>query len=135
MTQVRFKPDFAPPPGELLGEYLEVLGISIRELARRCGRSAKLISEIVGGTATVEPEKALQFGRVIDLEASIWLKLEAEHRLLNACKQEDERLGAFIAWARAFPLTDLYKEQILPRPKTGAQAVRDLLKFFGVASV
>ena len=45
----QYQPDYAVPPGWVLGERLEVHGISHAEFARRCGRSPKLISEIVAG--------------------------------------------------------------------------------------
>ena len=43
----QFRPDYAVPPGWILEERLEVHGMSQAEFARRCGRSAKLISEII----------------------------------------------------------------------------------------
>ena len=36
----RYRPDYAVPPGWVLGERLEVQGISHAEFARRCGRSS-----------------------------------------------------------------------------------------------
>ena len=47
----RYDPDYAVPPGRVLKERLDAHGITPAELARRCGRSAKLISEIVAGKA------------------------------------------------------------------------------------
>ena len=47
----RYRPDYAVPPGWVLAERLEVRGISPAEFARRCGRSPKLISEIIAGKA------------------------------------------------------------------------------------
>jgi hypothetical protein len=50
-TKNEFRPDFAVPPGWVLEERLDVSGISHAEFARRCGRSPKLISEIIAGKA------------------------------------------------------------------------------------
>jgi HTH-type transcriptional regulator / antitoxin HigA len=49
MTTVtnQYNPDYLVPPGWVLEERLEVQGISHAEFARRCGRSPKLISEII----------------------------------------------------------------------------------------
>ena len=55
-------------------------GLSQAELARRCGRSARLISEIIAGKAPVEPGTALQFERVLGLDAGIWLGIEARYQ-------------------------------------------------------
>ena len=59
-AKLNYNPDHAAPPGQLIQEYLETLDISARELARRCGRSGKLVAEIVSGKAPVEPETALK---------------------------------------------------------------------------
>ena len=39
-----YRPDYAVPPGWVLEEHLKSHSLSPAELARRCGRSAKLIS-------------------------------------------------------------------------------------------
>jgi HTH-type transcriptional regulator / antitoxin HigA len=135
MTTTEFRPDYAPCPGELVTEYLEMLGISARALARRCGRSAKLMSEILTGKATLEPETALQLERVLNVEATIWLQMEAAYRLLIARKEEQAQMAHAIAWARTFPMADLYKRKILARTRNDADTVQQLLRFFGVASV
>ncbi len=76
----QYRPDYAVPPGWVLEERLEVQGISHAEFARRCGRSAKLISEIIAGKAPLEPETALQFEKVLGVDASIWLGIEADYQ-------------------------------------------------------
>ena len=45
------------------------------------GRSAKLISEIIAGKAPVEPKTALEFERVLGVDAGIWLGIEADYCL------------------------------------------------------
>ena len=76
-----YRPDYAVPPGWVLEERLEAQGISQAEFARRCGRSPKLISEIISGKASLEPATALQFERVLGVDASLWLGIEAAYRL------------------------------------------------------
>ena len=76
-----YEPDNAIPPGWVLAERLEAHNISHAEFARRCGRSAKLISEIIAGKAPVEPETALEFERVLGVDAGIWLGIEADYCL------------------------------------------------------
>ena len=131
---LRYQPDHATKPGDLVQEYLEDLGISARELARRCGRSAKLITEIILGKASVEPETALQFERVLQLDASIWLGLEAHYQLHLARETENKELAKHEAWAKAFPINALHERQWLDTKSGGANLVREILRFFGVAS-
>lgn len=79
-TTYEYQPDYAVAPGAVLEEHLAVRGLSNAEFARRCGRSAKLISEIVAGKAPVEPVTARQFEKVLGVSAHIWLGMEAEYR-------------------------------------------------------
>ena len=75
-----YDPDYAVPPGWVLEERLDVQGMSHAEFARRCGRSPKLISEIISGKAPLEPEIALQFEHVLGVDASVWLGIESEYK-------------------------------------------------------
>ncbi len=131
----QFSPDYAVPPGWVLQERLEVEGISHAEFARRCGRSAKLISEIISGKAPLEPGTALQFEKVLGVDAGIWLGIEASHRLHRAREAEAKDASASAAWVKAFPVKDLVKRGCFPRPESDIDAVSKLLAFFRVGSV
>lgn len=130
-----FRPDYAVPPGWILEERLEAKGVSHAEFARRCGRSAKLVSEIIAGKASIEPETALQFEKVLGVDASIWLGIEADYQLHRARVAEVERAGQEVAWSKNFPVTELIKCGAIDKPVSGADGVNKLLAFFGVASV
>ena len=94
MTSKRyeFNPDYAVPPGRVLKERLAAHNISHAEFARRCGRSVKLISEIIAGEAPVDPGTARQFESVLGMAAEIWLGIEADYRLHR--EREAEALKA-----------------------------------------
>ena len=130
-----YTPDHATPPGHLVQEYLEHLNISARELARRCGRSGKLIAEIVSGKAPLEPATALQLERVLGVPASVWSNMEAAYQLHQARAAESEDLAASHEWAKAFPLLELANRGHLARKADKAGQVQELLAFFGVGSV
>jgi addiction module HigA family antidote len=130
-----YAPDHAAPPGDLVQEYLEHLGISARELGRRCGRSGKLMAEIVNGKAPLEPATALQLERVLDVPAAIWSNMEAAYQLHQARTAESEDLASSHAWAKAFPLSDLAERGYITRQASKADQVKELLRFFGVGSV
>lgn len=131
----QFRPDYAVPPGWVLEERLEVQGISHAEFARRCGRSAKLISEIIAGKAPLEPETALQFEKVLGVDASIWLGIEADYQLHRARETEAADAVGSGAWLNAFPIRVLVKRGVIRRPESDADAVSKLLSFFRVGSV
>ncbi len=131
----QFSPDYAVPPGWILEERLEVEGISHAEFARRCGRSPKLISEIISGKASLEPGTALQFEKVLGVDASIWLGIESEYRLHRAREAEAHLAAASEQWLKAFPVQDLVRRGCFQRPESDTDAVSKLLAFFRVGSV
>ena len=131
----QYSPDYAVPPGWVLEERLAVQGLSHADFARRCGRSSKLISEIISGKAPLEPETALQFEKVLDVDASVWLGLESNYKLYRARENEAEDAAASSEWVRAFPVGELVTRGVLQRPKSEADAVNKLLSFFRVGSI
>lgn len=131
----QFRPDYAVPPGWVLEERLEVQGISHAEFARRCGRSPKLISEIIAGKAPLEPETALQFEKVLGVDASIWLGIEAGYQLHRAREAEAAEAAGVGAWLKAFPISELVKRGAISPPESDSGVLPGLLSFFGVGSV
>jgi len=131
----QFRPDYAVPPGWVLEERLGVEGISHAEFARRCGRSPKLISEIIAGKAPVEPETALQFEKVLGVDASIWLGIEADYQLHRARETEAAAAPRSSAWLKAFPIQELVKRGVMRQPDCDADGISKLLSFFRVGSV
>ena len=83
-TKARPWPDVAIPPGELLAETLEALGMSQAELARRARRPPQAINEIVKGVKRITPETALQLERILGVPAHVWLRLQANYELTKA---------------------------------------------------
>ena len=135
VTTYSYEPDYAVPPGWVVEEHLQSQRLSHAEFARRCGRSAKLISEIIAGKAPVEPKTALQFEKVLGLDASIWLGIEARYQLHKARKVEAQETRKGTSWIKAFPVKELVNRGVLSKPASDAEARSKLLAFFGVGSV
>ena len=131
----QYQPDYAVPPGWIIEERLATLDISHAELARRCGRSPKLISEIISGKAPIAPKTALQFEKVMGLDAGIWLGIEADYRLHRERRAEARATEESATWARTFPIRELTRRNAIGTPSSDGQAVSALLTFFGVASI
>ena len=114
----QYQPDYAVPPGWIIEERLAARDISHAELARRCGRSAKLISEIISGKAPIAPKTALQFEKVMGLDASIWLGIEADYRLHRERQAEARTTEESAAWAGSFPVREyrLHSSSSTPGP-------------------
>ena len=130
-----YRPQNAIPPGRLLATHLAAREMSQAECARRCGRSPKLISEIISGKAPIQPETALQLERVLGLRSSVWLGIENDYRLLLARKAEAEGAEAERDWLESFPLRALLERGVLEERESVAETMDDLLAFFGVGSI
>ena len=136
MTQTnQYMPDYAVPPGLILEERLEAQNMSQAELARRCGRSPEMISEIIAGNAPIEPKIALQLEKALGMDASVWLGIEADYRLRQERENEARHDEKLAAWAKGFPVNELVKRGTINKPSSSSDMVSSLLSFFGVASV
>ncbi len=96
MSKLTYKrsPDYTIPLGWLLEEYLEVRGYSQAEFTHRCGRSPKLIREIIAGKAPIELDMALQFEKLLGLGASVRVNMESIYRLQLAKEAEAKEAEA-----------------------------------------
>ena len=78
----KYEPDYAVPPGWILEERLDARQMSQAEFARRCGRSPKLISDVIAGKAAIQPKTALQFQKVARPGLrEFWLGIDSDYRL------------------------------------------------------
>lgn len=131
----KFNPDYTVAPGSVLKERLEVQGMSQAEFARRCGRSAKLVSEIIAGKARIEPQTALQFEKVLGVDASIWIGLDSIYQIHRAREIEEKKAAANLEWAKTFPIQELVERKCFQNPISDSDSVLKLLYFFGTGSV
>ena len=131
----QYNPDYAVPPGWILEEELDNLGLSQAEFARQCGFSPKLISEIVSGEAPIDAQTATQFDRVLGGGADIWVRLESTYRLRLAQQAEAQAASDSAKWAKKFPVNELVKRGKIAKPSSPANTVTTVLSFFGVGSV
>ncbi len=134
-TREEIHSDLAVPPGEYLSEVLDDLDMSQADLARRMGRPAQAINEIVKGTKALTPETALQLEHVVGVPAHIWLGLEAEYRLTLARQTESAEVDKETQLLEAFPYKQMAELACVAPVRKAQDKVRELRRFFGVASL
>ena len=93
-TDTAFAPDYVIPPGEVLGEYLDSLGMTQRDLSARTGLTPKTINEIIQGKAPITAETALKLERVLGRPAHFWQNLESLYQAAREREREQDRLAA-----------------------------------------
>jgi antitoxin HigA-1 len=72
-------------PGEMLrAEFLEPLGLTQRELAKRLGVSYPRVNELVQGHRGITPDTALRLERLLGMDAQFWLNLQLAWDLYHA---------------------------------------------------
>jgi len=72
-------------PGEILAEeFLEPMGLSHRELARRMGVAPMRVNEIIRGKRAITADTALRLARVLGTTPRFWMNLQANHDLALA---------------------------------------------------
>jgi HTH-type transcriptional regulator / antitoxin HigA len=99
-----FEPDYVVPPGEILMEYLDSLGMTQRDLAARTGLTPKTVNEIVQGKAPITAETALKLERVLGRPAHFWQNLESLYQAARVREQEQAHLVGDLDWLKRLPV-------------------------------
>jgi HTH-type transcriptional regulator / antitoxin HigA len=135
MTDKMLYSDLAIAPGAYIAEVLEDYGMSQAELARRMGRPAQAINEIVQGTKSITSETALQLERTLRVPASIWLNLEVQYQLTKARQLENEASMQEVGLLDQFPYSDMVKLGWVARVRVASEKVLELKRYLGVSSL
>ena len=129
-----FEPDYAVAPGQTLGETLDSLGMTQRDLALRTGMSAKTINEIIKGKAPITPDTSVLLERVTGVPARMWNNLEANYREQLAKIADRQRLEEDLDWLKSIPARELISRGVVEEQPDKASLLHAVLSFFGVAS-
>jgi len=135
MTETHFTSDLAIPPGEYLEEVLAELELNQAELARRMGRPAQAINEIVRGEKAITPETSIQLEKVVGVPAHIWSRLESDFRLIQASLNERKEAQKEEVLLPKLPYSLLYKLGLVEKTNSKVERVQNLRSFFGVSSL
>ena len=74
-----------PHPGEVLrGLYLEPLGVSVTEAAKRLDVSRKALSELLNGRSGISSEMAVRLSIAFKMSPRVWMNLQVARDLWEA---------------------------------------------------
>lgn len=77
-------------PGEVLKElYLEPLGLTVTEAARKLGVARKTLSQLVNAKAGISPEMALRLAKAFDTTPESWLNMQKSYDLWQVQQSVD----------------------------------------------
>ena len=131
----RFEPKWMSPPGDTILDILEEKSWTQSEFAHRAGYTAKHVSQLIRGKATITEDTALRLERVLGGSARFWLALEAEHREEIARAEETKQLEGQVEWLKELPLKQMVDFGWIKKYSKKTDQVLECLKYFGVASV
>jgi antitoxin HigA-1 len=70
-----------PHPGELIGDSLEELGVSVSEAARVLGITRQQLHNLIAGRSAVRPEMAVRLEKALGSTADAWLRMQLNYDL------------------------------------------------------
>src|SRR5262245_12234091 len=86
--------DLAIHPGELLGEEIEIRGLTQKALADAMGRPAQVVNEIVRGRKAITAGTAIQLEHALGVSARFWMNLQSAYDLARAREASNARKSA-----------------------------------------
>lgn len=140
MTEVLqpFTPDWISPPGETIADLIEEREWSQADLSKRLGYTTKHVSLLINGKAPITEETALKLESVLGSTASFWLSREAQYRAKLAQQEAEVDFQQWVPWLDELPVKELMDQGVIQKQRRDAKnkpaIVRELLRFFGVAS-
>lgn len=138
-TDTQLISDLPIPPGEYLQEVVDEMGVTQADLARRMGRPAQAINEIIKGEKAITPETALQLEQVVGVPAHIWTGLETKFQLVKARQQaqaqEEEEANSLKHWLQGLSYPMLAKFAGLAGATKPVEKVREIRGYLGLSSL
>ncbi len=93
MSQGMFNPMH---PGEVLKEsYLEPIGLSVTEAAKRLGVARKTLSELINAKSDISVEMAYKLSKACDTTAKFWINMQVNYDLWIKREYETSQVLAF----------------------------------------
>jgi len=70
-----------PHPGEMIGDSLEELGVSVVDAAKALGVTRQQLHNVIAGRSVISPEMALRLEKALGSTADAWLRMQANYDL------------------------------------------------------
>lgn len=98
-------PSTAIHPGEVLNDELKERGIKQKEFAQLTGIPQTQLNEIIKGKRGVNADVALLIGKVLKMDATVWLSLQSNYELDKAKVNSKNiaRIAALDSWQMVKP--------------------------------
>jgi HTH-type transcriptional regulator/antitoxin HigA len=130
-----YHPNVAVKPGQTLVRLLSKNNLSQKDLALKTGLTEKHISNIIQGRASITDDTAIKLEYVFGGAASFWINLQNNYDEDVARLNFTESLKVEEKLVKLYPISVLIKKGFLSKVTNQTEKLKELLKFFGVASL
>lgn len=128
--------DYIVSTGDHIEGWLDDHEITQAELARRLGVTAKHVSELCSGKASLTQSLALKLEQVTGTPADIWMRIETSYRQALAKAEQIQQYRQEIRFVDIFPLAYMRRHGLLRSTKRqGELLVSELCSFLRVATL
>jgi addiction module HigA family antidote len=76
-----------PHPGEMIGDSLEDLGVSISEAAKSLGITRQQLHNLIAGRSTITTEMAVRLEKALGSTAEAWVQMQMNYDLVQIRKR------------------------------------------------
>jgi addiction module HigA family antidote len=76
-----------PHPGEMIGDSLEELGVSISEAAKSLGITRQQLHNLIAGRSAITTEMAVRLEKALGSTAEAWVRMQMNHDLAQIRKR------------------------------------------------
>ena len=70
-----------PHPGEMIGDTLDEIGVSISAAARGMGCTRQALHNVIAGRSAISPDMAVRLEQALGSSADTWLRMQANYDL------------------------------------------------------
>ncbi|MGO8737545.1 HigA family addiction module antitoxin [Rhodoblastus sp.] len=70
-----------PHPGEMIGDILAEMGVSISAAARAMGVTRQQLHNVIAGRSAITPEMALRLEKALGSSADAWMRMQVNYDL------------------------------------------------------
>lgn len=130
-----YHPEHISPPGETIRDILEELEMSQAELARRMGRPANKVNQIVQGKKAITADTALELESVLGLPASFWMNREQNYQLALSERNQLAAQQQACEIAKEFPCAEMARLGWIEKKTRWLEKYQELLRFFASAKL
>jgi addiction module HigA family antidote len=72
-----------PHPGEIVGDNLAELGVTIKDAADALGVTRQQLHKVISGRSGITPEMAVRLEKAIGSTADSWLRMQMDYDLAH----------------------------------------------------